>query len=641
MNRFSPILVISVCLVGITIGALVIGAALVDMDSDERMHIFAARKTLGESLAIEYAILAASSQQSALDSAMRAVAAHESDIQSMALQVVGGERLVVVGDHDRYWVELPERQSTLTHMQVPIHKASSPWATLQISFKPVHRSLGETWLTSPWPRFVAVVAVLTFIGALVLLKRTLRHLDPSEVIPPRVKGALDSLTDSVVLVDRSGSIVLANEAFCRLAHRSLSSLLGSLLSQLHWEPDPDGPPSTALVYPWERAIEFKTLQQGVRLGFHVPGDVLHTLLVTSMPILEEGNAVRGILVSCHDVTDVDHAKVRLRDAIAKLEQSQSKVVAQNEQLEQANEALTQEIEERKRIQAEREDLNRKLLERSRSVGMADVASTVLHNVGNVLNSLNISVDVAMRALKRVPVNDIAVIASLLQQHRHELVHYLSEDAQGKQVPAYLVMLAESVTQNQTLVERELIGLSRNVDHIRHVVNRQVHLARPERMMCEPVRFRELMEQALAIYRPALDRRGCEIVERYDKDLEGFCDRHQVLQILVNLVSNAQNAMDAVPNQSHRVTLHVGVAKDRPGFVRFEIIDTGVGIAGDHLPRLFTQRFTTRSDGHGIGLHSAALAAKSLGGTLQAKSDGLGRGATFMLDLPVIPIEVPI
>ena len=641
MNRFSPSLVISLCLVGITIGALVIGAMLVDLDSDKRTHVFAARKTLSESLAIEYAILAASGQQSALERALRALVARDTAIQSMAIQVIGGERLVVVGDHERYWIEPPVRQSTMTHMQVPIHKASSPWAMLQISFKPTHLSPEERWLTGAWPRFVAVVAVLTFIGALAVMTRILRYVDPSEVIPPRVKGALDSLTDSVALVDRSGSIVLANESFCRLAHQPLASILGRSLSRFQWEPDPDGPPSTVLEYPWERAIECKTLQQGVRLGFRPPVGALHTLSVTSMPILEEGDVVRGILVSCHDVTDVDHAKAQLRDAITKLELSQSKVVAQNEQLAQANDALTQEVEQRKRIQVEREELNRKLLERSRSVGMADVASTVLHNVGNVLNSVNISVDVAMRALKRVPIDDIALLASLLQQHRHELVHYLSEDVQGKQIPSYLTMLAESMTQNQALVESELIGLSRNVDHIRQVVDRQVHLARSERPLWEPVCFQHVMEQALAIHRPTLDRRGYEIVERYDKELEGLCDRHQVLQILVNLVSNAQKAMEALPDKPHRLTLRVGAATDRPGFVRFEVIDTGMGIASDHLPRLFTQRFTTRSDGHGIGLHSAMLAAKNLGGTLQAHSDGPGQGATFILDLPVSPVEVPV
>ena len=492
MNRLSPILVISLCLVGITIGALVIGATLVDLDSDKRTHVFAARKTLSESLAIEYAILAASGQQSALEGALRALVARDAAIQSMAIQVIGGERLVVVGDHERYWIEPPVRQSTMTHMQVPIHKASSPWAMLQISFKPIHLSPEERWLTGAWPRFVAVVAVLTFIGALAVMRRTLCQLDPSEVSPPRV-----------------------------------------------------------------------------------------------------------------------------------------------------HEALTQEVEERKRIHVEREELNRKLLERSRSVGMADGASTVLHNVGNVLNSVNISVDVAMRALKRVPIDDIALLASLLQQHRHELVHYLSEDVQGKQIPSYLTMLAESVTQNQALVESELIGLSRNVDHIRQVVDRQVHLARSERPLWEPVCFQHVMEQALAIHRPILDRRGYEIVERYDQELEGLCDRHQVLQILVNLVSNAQKAMEALPDKAHRLTLHLSAATDRPGFVRFEVIDTGMGIASEHLPRLFTQRFTTRSDGHGIGLHSAMLAAKNLGGTLQAHSDGPGQGATFILDLPVSPVEVPV
>ena len=641
MNRFSSSLVISLCLVGVTIGALLIGTALVDLNADERTHVFAARKTLCESLAIEYALLAASGKSSAMEGALRALVAHDSDIQSVAIQVLNGERVAAIGDHDRHWVQPPEHQSTLTHIQVPIHKLSSPWAVLQVSFKPARLSFQETWLTGTWPRFVAVVAVLTFIGALAVMMRTLRYVDPSEVIPSRVKGALDSLTDSVALVERSGSIVLANEAFCRLAHQPLASILGRSLSRFHWEPDPDGPPSTVLEYPWERALEWKTLQQGVRLGFRPPVGALHTLSVTSMPILEEGDAVRGILVSCHDVTDVDHAKAQLRDAITKLELSQSKVVAQNEQLEQANDVLTQEVEERKRIQVEREELNRKLLERSRSVGMADVASTVLHNVGNVLNSVNISVDVAMRALKRVPIDDIALLASLLQQHRHELVHYLSEDVQGKQIPSYLTMLAESVTQNQALVESELIGLSRNVDHIRPVVDRQVHLARSERPLWEPVCFQHVMEQALTIHRMTLDRRGYEIVERYDKELEGLCDRHQVLQILVNLVSNAQKAMDALPDKPHRLTLQVSAATDRAGFVRFEVIDTGMGIASEHLLRLFTQRFTTRSDGHGIGLHSAMLAAKILGGTLQAHSDGPGRGAIFILDLPVSPIEVPV
>ena len=641
MNRLSPTLVICLCLVGVMIGALLVAETLVDLKSDERAHVFAARKTLSESLAIEYAILASSNQQASLDRAMRALVSRDSDIQSMAIQVMGGERLVVVGDHDRYWVQPPGRQSTVTHIQVPIHKTSAPWATLQVSFTAVQPSMSEQLVTGAWPRFVAVVALLTFIGTVVLMRRMLRHFDPSEVIPPRVKEALDSLTDSVVMVDQAGSIVLANDAFCRLVHHSLPSLLGTSLSRFQWERDPEMPHGDLPRLPWEHALECKTLQQGARLSFRGQGEVLRTLSVTSMPILEDHGTVKGILVSFHDVTEVDQANGRLQEVITELEQSQSQVILQNEQLEQANDLLKHEVEERTRIQVEREELNRRLLQQSRSVGMADVASTVLHNIGNVLNSVNISVDVAKRALTQVPINDVAMIASLLRDHREKLGEYLSEDLHGKQIPSYLAMLAETVAHNQALVQKELLGLGRNVDHIRQVVDRQVHLARSGRTLWEPLRFQDLMEQALAISRPTLDQQQCEIVERYEEGLEGHCDRHQVLQILVNLVSNAQHAMEAAPDKPHRLTLQVGMVPDRPGFVRFEVGDTGVGIAQEHLHRLFAQGFTTRPNGHGIGLHSASLAAKHLGGSLSASSEGPGCGATFRLDLPLSPVEAPI
>ncbi len=149
-----------------------------------------------------------------------------------------------------------------------------------------------------------------------------------------------------------------------------------------------------------------------------------------------------------------------------------------------------------------------------------------------------------------------------------------------------------------------------------------------------------MEQALAINRPALDSCACEIVQEYGNLPDGMTDRHQVIQILVNLISNAKNAMSIADGRPRRLTLFLGSAADRPGFIRFQVVDTGVGISREHLSLIFTQGFTTRPEGHGIGLHSAALAAKSMGGTLQAQSDGEGRGATFIFDLPLESVEVP-
>jgi PAS domain S-box-containing protein len=641
MNRISPIVLISLCLVFVTIGAMLAGQAIVGVTPDQPKEVFEARKTLCENLAVQYSLLAASGQIATIEMAMRALVERNSDILSAALQAADGSQLAAAGDHLRNWVQPTGQRSTPTHIQVPIYKETTHWGTLQLSFRALGIGAGKKFYEEVWLQYVLLVAVLGFLGYFTFMKRTLRHLDPSEMIPPRVKSTLDSLTDGVAMVDLSGSIVLANETFCRLTERSLSSLLGQSLSRLPWVDDHGMSLASDYRLPWQLATDHVLGQQGVRLGYRTKEQELQTLSVTTTPIQDQDGRTRGVLVSFHDVTAVDQANSKLREAIVKLEQSQTQVLVQNERLEQTNEVLQLEIEERKRVQVEREQLHKQLVESSRLVGMADVASTVMHNVGNVLNSVNVSVDVVSDLLKQTPMNDVALIASLLQAHTHDLGKYLSEHQEGRQIPSYLSMLAEAVTQNQGLVLKELDGLGRNIEHIRQVVNRQIDLARSGGAILEPVCFQDLMEQALAIYRQALESRGYEIERCYDEVPQGMCDRHQVLQILVNLISNAKNAIDAEPGKSHRITLRLGLAEDRPAFVRFQVIDTGIGIAPEHVPRLFTQGFTTRPDGHGIGLHSAALAAQNLGGTLQGRSKGRGHGAAFVLDLPLHPVEVPV
>lgn len=640
MSRISPIVFISLCLVCVTIGAMLAGQAIVGLTPDKGKEVFEARKTLSENLAVQYSLLAASGQTTTIETAMRALVERNADILSAALQAADGQPLAAAGDHLRYWVQPSGQRSTPNHIQVPIYKGAVHWGTLQLSFRALGDVSGKKFYEDVWVRYVLLVSVLGFLGYFSFMKRTLRHLDPSEMIPPRVKSTLDSLTDGVVMVDLSGSIVLANDTFCRLTERSLSSLLGGSLSRLPWVQDQGMPLAADYQFPWQSAADHTLGRQGIRFGYRIKEQALQTLSVTTTPIQDQDGRSRGVLVSFHDVTAVDRANLQLREAIAQLEQSRTQVLSQNQMLEQTNETLQIEIEQRKRVQEEREELNRKLVESSRRVGMADVASTVLHNVGNVLTSVNVSVDVVISTLKQAPISDVGLVATMLQSHSHDLGRFLSEDPQGRQVPSYLAMLAEAVTQNSALVEQELGGLSRNVEHIRQVVSRQVDLARPGGLIQEPVHFQDLLEQALAINRPALDSCACEIVQEYGDLPNGMTDRHQVIQILVNLISNAKNAMVAVDGGTRRLTLCLGLAADRPGFIRFQVADTGVGISREHLPLIFTQGFTTRPDGHGIGLHSAALAANSMGGTLRVQSDGEGRGATFIFDLPLESVEVP-
>lgn len=639
MNRVSPLLFLSFCLVSLTVGALFAGEALVGLAPDEAKQVFESRKAICENLAVQYSVLASSSQIPAIETAMHALVERNADILSTALLRTDGQPIAVAGDHARHWVQPEGDRSTLRHIQVPIYKADAHWGTLQLSFRTTYSSWIEQLFLAPWPRFVAAVAAIGFVGYLVLLKRTLRHLDPSLVIPSRVKSALDSLTDGVVMLDHSGLIVLTNDTFCRSTEQRLSSLLGKPLSRLEWIQEQGPLPLVAKGYPWERAQKTKVPEQGTRLGLLNNDRQLQMFSVTSTPIFDDQGGVRGVVASFHDVTEVDRAHKQLQEAIGELEQSRTKVVTQNQMLEQTNETLQTEIERRKRVQDEREELNKRLIETSRLVGMADVASAVLHNVGNVLNSVNVSVDVVMKTLKQAPIGDVALVASMLRAHSHDLPQFLSLDPRGQQIPEYLSMLAEAVNQNASLVEQELGGLSRNIDHIRQVVSRQVDLARPGGVVREAVHFQDLMEQALEINRSALQSCGCEIREEYAKGIDGVTDRHQVIQVLVNLISNAKNAMAVYDGSVRRLTLRLRADPDRAGFVRFEVTDTGVGISQEHASRLFTQGFTTRPDGHGLGLHSAALVAKQLGGSLQGHSDGEGLGATFTFDIPLQSVEV--
>jgi C4-dicarboxylate-specific signal transduction histidine kinase len=144
----------------------------------------------------------------------------------------------------------------------------------------------------------------------------------------------------------------------------------------------------------------------------------------------------------------------------------------------------------------------------------------------------------------------------------------------------------------------------------------------------------LVEDALKMNLAAFDRHHIEVVREVAENLPPVCvDRHKVLQILINLVRNAKYAMDQRNETTKRMVVRVALAS--PDRVKITVADNGVGIAADHLTRIFSHGFTTKKDGHGFGLHSGANAAKEMGGSLKAHSAGLGQGAEFTLELPTI------
>ncbi|MBH0202207.1 MAG: PAS domain-containing protein [Nitrospira sp.] len=633
--RVTPLVWISVGLVGLTISVMLAGDSLVDLVPNHDRQIFEYRRSLAESLAIQYSALAERGQVETIKFGMETLANRNHDILSLALLQRSGEVVAQVGEHAQAWVQPPGDESTLQFLQVPIFSGNQPWGVLQIAFRQTEETGIDWFLTDPWVRFLAFVSVMGFFGYLFFMKRTLRQLDPSDIVPTRVKAALDALSQGVVMIDARDLIVLTNDSFSRAVDKPVTSLIGTDLGTLGWKSVT--PTDSLMVHPWTRAIMDRQPLDNIPLLMNLPNGELRKFIINTVPIMDDGSTVRGALVSFHDVTELDRANSQLKEANSELEASRVQILQKNQELEATNTNLHVEMDQRKKAEAEKEELYQQLMNASRQAGMADVASSVLHNVGNVLNSINVSTDTLLKTLKKPMVGDVCRIASLFHEHQNNLQDFLTVDPKGKQIPSYLGLVAESLSGSHQTIQGELDSLVKKVDHIKQVIMSQQDIARAGNIR-EPASTEDLMEQAVLMGLPDPEKYGIQIVREYSPTPIIMTDRHQVLQVLVNLITNAKNAMVEHSGGTRRLTLRIGVPSSSKTVARFEVIDTGGGIKPDNLTKLFAQGFTTRKTGHGLGLHSAAIVVKNLGGTLRAQSAGEGCGATFTLELPLAMVE---
>ena len=292
----------------------------------------------------------------------------------------------------------------------------------------------------------------------------------------------------------------------------------------------------------------------------------------------------------------------------------------------------------KKAEVELEAAHHRLIETSRLAGMAEVATDVLHNVGNVLNSVNVSCSLAVDRVKASKTASLFKVSALLEENRGRLGEFLVNDPRGQQIPGYLAALAEHLTGEQSALLQELKQLRENIEHIKQIVAMQQSYAKVAGVT-ETVSAAQLVEDALHINGAALARHTVQVRREFEETPPILTDKHRLLQILVNLISNAKYALDDSGRPDRLITLRIG--GDGDGQVRIQVSDNGVGIPPENLTRIFGHGFTTRHHGHGFGLHSSALAVRELGGSIQAQSEGLGKGATFTLLLPHNPPAQPI
>lgn len=270
----------------------------------------------------------------------------------------------------------------------------------------------------------------------------------------------------------------------------------------------------------------------------------------------------------------------------------------------------------------------------RQAGMADVATGVLHNVGNAMTNATVTVSQLQRGLEQSRVSGLGKAAAMLREHSGDLAGFLTNDPRGRQLPEYFAKLAESMREEQQRLADDARRLQASLDHINEIVRAQQGLAvAPE--IVETTQVSHVIAQAELLVRPSYERHKTSLRTTVREDVVIRIDRTRLQQVLVNFLTNALQAVKTV-DESRRV-VEITAGANSAGKFWIEVRDQGMGFEPAQRERLFAQGYTTRAGGHGLGLHFCAVTVKQMGGSISATSPGPDRGATFRVELPR-PVE---
>jgi len=320
------------------------------------------------------------------------------------------------------------------------------------------------------------------------------------------------------------------------------------------------------------------------------------------------------------IDDIDYVQMIIRD-ITQREKYQ-------EELRMANENLEQKVKERTN---ELEKTNKEMVSLAHSAGMSEVASGVLHNVGNVLNSVNVSSSLIKSRASNSRAKQLSKVVDIFHTHKNNINDYLANDEDGKLVLPFIEQLSIKLIDEQDKQIEEINGLIHNIDHIKNIISMQQSYA-GGLGVTEKIKPSEVVNDAIDINISSIKNSRITLSKHYDSDIEITVDKHKLIQILVNLISNAKHAV--INGEKPDKTIVLGIQKINTD-IMFYVEDDGIGIDLSDIDRIFEFGFKVRHDGHGYGLHHSANAARELGGSLTAHSDGLGKGARFTLIIPIL------
>jgi signal transduction histidine kinase len=296
----------------------------------------------------------------------------------------------------------------------------------------------------------------------------------------------------------------------------------------------------------------------------------------------------------------------------------------HQELDQRNTELEMTLRELQTTQA-------RLVEIAHRAGMTEIATGVLHNVGNVLNSVNISVTMLGTQMQALKFQSLARAAALLKDHATGLEPFLKEDPRGQKLPEYLSQLAGHLLTEKRGMLKELEFLREKLQDIRNIISAQQNYARKIPFK-EHVELAALVTDVLVMHNPSIAKHHIGLLRDFEEVPGANLERLKLVQVLDNVIKNAVESMRSTDLPTRLLTIQI--RRNGPDRVRIAVTDTGRGIARENLQKIFNYGFTTKRHGNGFGLHSAANAIAEMGGSITVHSEGVGKGATFTIEFPL-------
>jgi C4-dicarboxylate-specific signal transduction histidine kinase len=295
--------------------------------------------------------------------------------------------------------------------------------------------------------------------------------------------------------------------------------------------------------------------------------------------------------------------------------------------------IVRDITQRKETEATLAEAQATLVDGAHKSGMADMATGVLHNIGNILNSVNLAGEQINRITSGSKIKGFIKANELLEAHNENLAEFFTNDDRGKKLPAYYLKMGKVLSGEMSDIQKETQELIDKTTMMKEVISTQQAYAHTG-FHTEQLEIHELMEDALKIQISSLEKWGVKLHKHYRETPACIGQKSKLLQVITNLIKNAKEAMDNNDefNKPKELTIETGVLDDNSAYIK--IADNGCGISSKQLAKIFNHGFTTKEDGHGFGLHTSANAMTEMRGSLKVDSAGVERGASFTITIPI-------